>query len=205
MIKLSDSAKSAIEENSEVILDKFANSFLKSDFSEAIGDFPVISSSKGVLSTIYNIRNWRIARNIRYFVSSLQSNQIDQEEYNKLVKKYGREKILENVLLSLEVMRSQKQAIAFACLFNALVTEKISWERYVDLQNIIEKMDPTALDEDQHSQPSYKLVAVGLAYIITVFDGVRVEKNGKLYNDYDEYILKPYMTIKQQFKSAEMN
>lgn len=192
MAKQNEDANKALEDNAEVILDKFAKEFLASDISKVVGDLPVISTTKGVIAMVYNVRNWRIARNIGYFVQGLQSGAIDQEEYDKLVRKYGRNKILENVLLSLEMMRSEKQAIAFSCLFSALLRGGLDWQRYSELQNILENINPSALDEDLSGQPSYKFVTVGLAYVQTVYEGTKAVPNGKLFNDYKQYIADPY-------------
>ncbi len=201
MGKENDAATSALEDNAEVILDKFANNFLNGDLAQVAGDMPIISTAKGVISTVYNIRNWRIARNVNYFVHALQLGKAGQQDYDELVNKYGREKILENVLLSLETMRSQDQAVALSCLFDALVKGAIDWQYYSELQNILEKIDPSALNEDPSDEPSYKLVTVGLAYIQTVYDGVKVLPNGKLYNDYRQYILEPYHSRTKQLES----
>ena len=89
MAKQNEDANKALEDNAEVILDKFAKEFLASDISKVVGDLPVISTTKGVIAMVYNVRNWRIARNIGYFVQGLQSGAIDQEEYDKLVRNTG--------------------------------------------------------------------------------------------------------------------
>lgn len=202
MSKPNGAMKKALEDNAEVILDKFAKEFLSSDISKVVGDLPVISTAKGVITMVYNVRNWRIARNVSYFVHGLQSDAVDQEEYDKLVRKYGRNKVLENVLLSLEMMRSEKQALAFSCLFDALVKGDLSWQRYSELQNILEKIDPSALDEDLSGEPSYKFVTVGLAYVQTVYDGTKAVPNGKLFNDYKQYVADLYRAkIKEAIES----
>jgi hypothetical protein len=192
MSQRNDKAKRALEDNVEVVLDKFAKEFLNSEISKVVSDFPVLSTVNGIVAMVYNIRNWRISRNISYFVQGLQTGEAGQEDYNRLVLKYGRNRMLENVLLSLEMMRSEKQAIAFSCLFNALVRGDLDWQRYSELQNILEKIDPSALDEELMGSPSYKFVTVGLAYVQTTYDGTKAVPNGRLFNDYKQYVAEPY-------------
>lgn len=190
----SGSIRDAIEDNSEAIIDKFSKKFLNSEVANIVGEFPVTSTAKGIAAGVYGIANWRISRNIQYFLEGLKSGEATQEDYERLSEKYGREKLLENALLSLESMRSERQALAFSFLFDAFAKGELEWKRYCELQNILEKIDPLALDNDFNNgkEPTYRLITVGLAYIQTVLDGVRVVPNGKLYNDFKKFVIVPY-------------
>lgn len=160
---------------------------------------------KGV-KLVIDLKNWHIAKKIKKFVEGIESQEVSREEFRKLVDKYGQDKTFSNVLLSLESMRSEKQASAFAYLFVALIRGDLGWERFDELQNILERMDPSALDGDFNGskEPSHKLVAVGLAYPLTVMDGgVKVLPNGKLYDDFEKYIVTPYREQSLQIKKQK--
>ncbi len=178
---------------------------IKEGFS-ALGDFLASGEAKEVLKIVgdvskvasgvklvVNIRNWHIAKKIARFVEGLARQPLEQEQFQKLEKKYGKDKVLKEVILSLDSMRDEKQASAFAYLFAALLRGDLDWKRFNELRNILEKIDPLALDDDfDGKEPTYRLVTVGLAYIQTVFDDVRVLPNGHLYNDFEKFIAIPY-------------
>src|SRR5690606_23520760 len=142
---------------------------------------------------VVDIRNWHIAKKIEKFTRAIQGQGFSKEQFKKLTDTYGKDRVQENVIISLDAMRSEKQAHAFSYLFAALLREDISWDRFSELQNILEKLDPVALDTDfSDKDPSYRLVSVGLAYVRTVYDGVKTSPNGSLYNDFKQYIIIPY-------------
>lgn len=179
---------------------------------QAFGDFLTHGDAKEVLSAVgevsavtrgiklvVDVRNWHMARKIRKFVENLEVRNVGREQFEQLEQEYGKEKVLENVILSLDAMRSEKQAAAFAHLFEALLKGELDWKRFCELRNILEKIDPEALDEDfNEGQPTHRLVSVGLAYLQTVMNGVKVLPNGYLYNDFEKFVVIPYRMYEAQ-------
>lgn len=170
----------------------FKNFFSGDDSKEVLSVVSAVSSTAKGVKLVVDVRNWHIARKIKSFVETLETQHLNTQNFHRLIAKYGQEKVYSNVILSLDSLRSEKHAEAYAFLFAALLNEKIDWKRFKELQDILEKIDPSALDEDFNGkEPSYKLVTVGLAYVMTVMNGVKLVPNGKLYNDFEQYIVLP--------------
>lgn len=198
-IKDLDNAYMVSQEKVKELINAFKDTLSTGEAKEVLAIAGEVSTVTKAAKVVVDVKNWHMTRKIRKFALSLEAQHLDKEQFNALIGQYGEENVYRNIILSLDVMRSEKQASAFACLFAALLKEDLEWKRFSELQNILEKLDPSALDEDFcGKKPSHKLVTVGLAYVTTIYNGVDVRTNGKLYNDFENYIVKPYRAEKDR-------
>lgn len=203
MIKHSESDNKDIHQISvhtiESAITAFRGFFDSGDAEQLLEITGQVSMGLRFVKSGIDVRNWHTLRKIRQFVEDVDQMKIKPERFQDLVGKYGEEKVCQNVILSLEYMRSRRQASAFAHLFAALVNNEIDWRRFKELQNILEKIDPDALDLDFNGQPpSHRLTSVGLAYIQTVMDGIKVLPNGRLYADFKKIVVDPYVISRKE-------
>ena len=189
------------EENMENIFDNLTTFALEGkidpDTLEILRGVPVVKNIAAWISIFGTVRNRFIAKKIAVFVDALQNGEaLDDELLERVRKKYGDERILEEVINRIDRLRSEAHAKIYANLYKALVEEKVDWDRFTSLSHSLEALDPTVFDKNPHHvNVNWKYLSSGLMYSTptgTFEGGSAVVPNGKFFNDFWEYGLKPY-------------
>ena len=128
------------------------------------------------------------------FIETLQKGHLDKEYYERLKKKYGDEKILEEVLFRIDRMRSVAHVKIQAHLYRALLEEKITWDRFIQICDAVEQLSVVDIDKETGlGNPGSSFISSGLAYLYYNNDvPPRIARNGRFYNDFWNYGLEPY-------------
>lgn len=175
---------------------KYFGDFISSGDAEDV--LKIIDSlgaiGKGV-ELVITVRNWSISKKIKSFVETLNGKNIDGAQYEKICKKYGKEKILSEIIISLDRLRDEMHAKILANFVAALIAEQLEWDRFAQLTFCLELLNPQ--DIDQYIDRKYlgvSFITAGLAYLIFEPNtSPRAIGNGKLFNDFYEFGLKPYI------------
>lgn len=190
--------KGAVEDNLEAAIDIFSKSIscdkLTDQQLDVLTSIPVVKNITAIARFYGSIREAFTVKKIVKFIETLQKGRLDKEYYERLKKKYGDEKILEEVLFRIDRMRSVAHVKIQAHLYRALLEEKITWDRFIQICDAVEQLSVVDIDKETGlGDPGSSFISSGLAYLY-YNDNVppRIARNGRFYNDFWNYGLEPY-------------
>ncbi len=190
--------KGAIEDNLEAAIDIFSKSIsgnkLTDQQLDILTNIPVVKNITAIARFYRSIREASTVKKIVKFIETLQKGNLDKECYERLKKKYGDEKILEEVLFRIDRMRSVAHVKIQAHLYRALLEEKITWDRFIQICDAVEQLSVVDIDKETGlGNPGSSFISSGLAYLYYNNDvPPRIARNGRFYNDFWNYGLEPY-------------
>lgn len=190
--------KGAVEDNLEAVIDIFSKSIsgdkLTDQQLDALTSIPVVKNITAITRFYRFIREASTVKKIVKFIETLQKGHLDKECYERLKKKYGDEKILEEVLFRIDRMRSVAHVKIQAHLYRALLEEKITWDRFIQICDAVEQLSVVDIDKETGlGNPGSSFISSGLAYLYYNDDvPPRIARNGHFYNDFWDYGLEPY-------------
>ena len=190
--------KGTIEDNLEAAIDIFSKSIsgdkLTDQQLDILTNIPVVKNITAIARFYRYIREASTVKKIVKFIETLQKEHLDKEYYERLKKKYGDEKILEEVLFRIDRMRSVAHVKIQAHLYRALLEEKITWDRFIQICDAVEQLSVVDIDKETGlGNPGSSFISSGLAYLYYNNDvPPRIARNGRFYNDFWNYGLEPY-------------
>ena len=190
--------KGAIEDNLEAAIDIFSKSIsgdkLTDQQLDILTNIPVVKNITAIARFYRSIREASTVKKIVKFIETLQKGHLDKEYYERLKKKYGDEKILEEVLFRIDRMRSVAHVKIQAHLYRALLEEKITWDRFIQICDAVEQLSVVDIDKETGlGDPGSSFISSGLVYLYYNNDvPPRIARNGRFYNDFWNYGLEPY-------------
>ncbi len=185
--------KGAIEDNLEAAIDIFSKSIsgnkLTDQQLDILTNIPVVKNITAIARFYRSIREASTVKKIVKFIETLQKGNLDKECYERLKKKYGDEKILEEVLFRIDRMRSVAHVKIQAHLYRALLEEKITWDRFIQICDAVEQLSVVDIDKETGlGNPGSSFISSGLAYLYYNNDvPPRIARNGRFYNDFLKY------------------
>lgn len=200
--------KGAIEDNLEASIELLSKITLDGELSDeqidVLNNIPVVKNIVAITQLYRSIREVSTVKKITKFIETLQKSGVDKSQYEKLRERYGDERILEEVLFRIDRMRTTIHVEIQANLYKSLLEEKIDWNRFVQICDAVEQLSAVDIDkEDGLGNPGSSFIASGLAYVY-YHNNIppKIARNGKLYNDFWDYGLKPLKDEKRS-KSEE--
>ena len=190
--------RDVVEDNLEAVIDIFSKSIsgnkLTDQQLDALTNIPVVKNIAAITQFYRSIREASTVKKIVKFIETLQKGHLDKEYYERLKKKYGDEKILEEVLFRIDRMRSVAHVKIQAHLYRALLEEKITWDRFIQICDAVEQLSVVDIDKETGlGDPGSSFISSGLAYLYYNNDvPPRIARNGRFYNDFWNYGLEPY-------------
>ena len=190
--------KGAVEDNLEAAIDIFSRSIsgdkLTDQQLDVLTNIPVVKNITAIARFYGSIREAFTVKKIVKFIETLQKGHPDKQCYERLKKKYGDEKILEEVLFRIDRMRSVAHVKIQAHLYRALLEEKITWDRFIQICDAVEQLSVVDIDKETGlGDPGSSFISSGLAYLYYNNDAPpRIARNGRFYNDFWNYGLEPY-------------
>ena len=190
--------KGAVEDNLEAAIDIFSRSIsgdkLTDQQLDVLTNIPVVKNITAIARFYGSIREAFTVKKIVKFIETLQKGHPDKKCYERLKKKYGDEKILEEVLFRIDRMRSVAHVKIQAHLYRALLEEKITWDRFIQICDAVEQLSVVDIDKETGlGDPGSSFISSGLAYLYYNNDAPpRIARNGRFYNDFWNYGLEPY-------------
>jgi len=190
--------KGTIEDNLEAAIDIFSKSIsgdrLTDQQLDVLTNIPVVKNITAIARFYGSIREASTVKKIVKFIEKLQKGHLDKECYERLKKKYGDEKILEEVLFRIDRMRSVAHVKIQAHLYRALLEEKITWDRFIQICDAVEQLSVVDIDKETGlGDPGSSFISSGLVYLYYNNDvPPRIARNGRFYNDFWNYGLEPY-------------
>lgn len=182
--------KGAIEDNLEAAIDIFSKSIsgnkLTDQQLDVLTNIPVVKNVTAIARFYRSIREASTVKKIVKFIETLQKGHPDKECYERLKKQYGDEKILEEVLFRIDRMRSVAHVKIQAHLYRALLEEKITWDRFIQICDAVEQLSVVDIDKETGlGNPGSSFISSGLAYLYYNNDvPPRIARNGHFYNDF---------------------
>ena len=190
--------KGAVEDNLEAAIDIFSRSIsgdkLTDQQLDVLTNIPVVKNITAIARFYGSIREAFTVKKIVKFIETLQKGHPDKKCYERLKKKYGDEKILEEVLFRIDRMRSVAHVKIQAHLYRALLEEKITWDRFIQICDAVEQLSVVDIDKETGlGDPGSSFISSGLAYLYYNNDAPpRIARTGPFYNDFWNYGLEPY-------------
>ena len=181
--------KDVVEDNLESVIDIFSKSIsgdkLTDQQLDALTSIPVVKNITAIARFYRSIREASTVKKIVKFIETLQKGHLDKEYY---------EKILEEVLFRIDRMRSVAHVKIQAHLYRALLEEKITWDRFIQICDAVEQLSVVDIDKETGlGNPGSSFISSGLAYLYYNNDvPPRIARNGRFYNDFWNYGLEPY-------------
>jgi len=144
--------KSVVEDNLEAAIDIFSKSIsgdkLTDQQLDALTNIPIVKNITAIARFYGSIREASTVKKIVKFIETLQKGHLDKECYERLKKKYGDEKILEEVLFRIDRMRSVAHVKIQAHLYRALLEEEITWDRFIQICDAVEQLSVVDIDKE---------------------------------------------------------
>ncbi len=160
-------------DNAEVVIDTFARHFMTGEVQEIFVDLPIIKNISAIVALVHNVRNYSIAKKLSAFVKAVRKGNVDKEKYQQLADKYGKEKVLEEIIVQIDRFGKEEQAEVCGHLFSALLDGQLNWEEYCRLAYFVERSNPVSLatffeslrgvENPSEARSSHELCALSVA------------------------------------------
>ena len=146
-------------------------SFLQSnqlrDFEQVAGG---IKTTIAGVKVVDNVRNAHFTSKIITFASTAEKLNFNTEAYRKLENKYGKDRVLEQLVVTIDRLNNVEKTQVLAHLMHAVGQEQITWEEFKSLSFALEQLNPLALNTDitqTHGDTGY-LESAATPYLIAV-------------------------------------
>ena len=189
-------------DNMEIVLDRLTDNFLTGDIGKIVIDLPLIKNVGAFISILGSVKNYFFLKKLDDFLNQLKLGPVDKEKYRNLSKNYGEYRVLENIILHIDMMKEQKQTVVYSYLFKALLNEKLSWDDFESLAFSLEHfsprhlIEPVIIDPKKGNQivkgPTSTFINAGLATIMGPMWGGDVILANDLGVKFWEYGLCPF-------------
>lgn len=149
--------------------------------NETVKEIPFVKTFISVYKIGLAIKERAFIKKLLIFLKSLHSQQVETEKLNKFKQKFYndskfKEAVLENIIVLNERFFEYEKSRILGKLFSSVISEKITYKRYLELCSALDKAHPKCLSSIEIMFNNQKLDTESLSMIIS--SGLSFESGG---------------------------